>query len=207
MAGDWIKFEISTASKPEVLRIAELLGVDRRHAIGLLIDFWAWLDQNCSDGSVTHMSSQSFDSVTHCPGFAAALADVGWVKINLSTGKLSVVNFDRHNGKPAKTRALSQERMKRKRYADSVTNREPEKRREELYKPNVVVTPTVGVATNPHNASGINGKPKPPRWDDTDAGIDAKGRELGVPSRPGEGYFEYKGRIWHAINEAKRGSH
>ena len=34
MAGDWIKFEHASLDKPEVLRIAELLGVERRYAIG-----------------------------------------------------------------------------------------------------------------------------------------------------------------------------
>ena len=48
MAGDWIKVEHATMDKPEVLRIADLLGVSRREAIGILFDFWVWLDRNIS---------------------------------------------------------------------------------------------------------------------------------------------------------------
>lgn len=205
MAGDWIKLETGTPFKPEILRIAETLGLDRRTAFGIVAEFWCWLDQNCSDGKVTHLSLQSIDAVTQTPGFAHAYSEVGWGKLNLSTGTLTIKHWDRHNGKSAKTRALSQERMKRKRYADSVTNREPEKRREELYKPSVVVTPTVEQKTKTHNTFGKNGTTKTDRWDASDEGIERKGKELGILAHPGEDYFQYKGRLWQAINLAKRG--
>ena len=42
-------------------------------------------------------------------------------------------------------------------------------------------------------------------WWATGVGIDAKGRELQVPARPGEGYAEYKDRLL-AVERQRRGS-
>jgi hypothetical protein len=110
MAGDWIKFEVATLDKPEVLRMAELLGIKRREMLGLLLDFFVWLDRNSCHGSVTHMSRMSLDDVTHTPGFSAVLCDVGWAEMDDSTGVMTIKHWDRHNGKSAKTRALAKDR-------------------------------------------------------------------------------------------------
>lgn len=37
-------------------------------------------------------------------------------------------------------------------------------------------------------------------WFQTEPGIDQKGRELGIPARPGESYAQYKRRLFEAIN-------
>ncbi len=130
MAGDWIKVEHATTDKAEVLRIAELLGISRRECLGLLLEFWVWLDKNCN-ASVTLLSRKSLDEVMHTPGFAACLSDVGWVVFDDKTGLVRVINFDRHNGNPAKSRALTQERVKRSRNVTVTPVALPEKRREE----------------------------------------------------------------------------
>jgi hypothetical protein len=46
MAGDWIKIERATLHKPEILLAAELLGMKRREAIGLFVEYFGWLDEN-----------------------------------------------------------------------------------------------------------------------------------------------------------------
>jgi hypothetical protein len=211
VAGDWIKLETATPYKPEVLRIAEMLGVPRQHAFGIIAEFWCWLDQNCSNGSVTHLSLLSIDAVTHCPGFAASLADVGWGKIDLSTGILTIKNFDRHNGSSAKSRALNKNRAQRHRNAPLVTKALPEKRREEVVQPSVVSNshPDAGTSKKVNNASDSHpkgDKKSATRWDASDQGIEAKGRELGVIAKPGETYFDFKQRLWGLINEQKRGA-
>lgn len=73
VAGDWIKVEIATSRKTEVLRIAEMLGVDRRHCMGLLVDYWSWLDANACHEVVRNLSRKSLDDVLNCPGLAACL--------------------------------------------------------------------------------------------------------------------------------------
>jgi hypothetical protein len=73
-----------------------------------------------------------------------------------------------------------------------------------ISKPSVVETPTVE-APKAHNASlkKDNGK-STARWDESDEGIDAKGRELGMSARPGETYFDFKHRLWQEINAKSR---
>lgn len=122
MAGDWIKVEHATIDKPEVLRAAEMLGIERRECLGLFFDFWIWLDKNLSEicpDFVRNVSRKSLDDVLHCDGFAATLESIGWAKWDDKTWTLHVVNADRHNGNTAKTRALDADR-KRKQRAKSV---------------------------------------------------------------------------------------
>lgn len=117
MAGDWIKFEVSTLDKQEVSLLADMLGIDHDAVIGKLLRVWAWADQNVtiesngeSNGdSVTVCVTTSFlDRLTFCQGFSKALESVGWLVI----GDRQVVlpNFARHNGKTAKERALAAKR-------------------------------------------------------------------------------------------------
>ena len=131
MAGDWIKVEHATADKPEVALFAELLGVSVAEGLGLLIMFWLWCDKNSCNGCVTHVSRSSIDTVTHTPGFCAALESVGWCQIDEQSRMLTLPNFTRHNESSAKSRALTNKRVKRSRNADTVTESLPEKRREE----------------------------------------------------------------------------
>lgn len=123
MAGDWIKVEHATVDKPEIARIADLLGVRPNEALGLMVSFWVWCDRHARNGVVTHMSRTTLDNVTHTPGFAVCLIDVGWAQIDDETGAITITNHDRHNGNPAKTRALGRDRAVTHRSRES--NAEP----------------------------------------------------------------------------------
>lgn len=68
----------------------------------------------------------------------------------------------------------------------------------------VVQNPGIDARTDPNNAFLKEGRSKTERWDASDQGIDAKGRELGIPATPGESYFDYKRRLWSVINERTR---
>jgi len=128
MAGDWIKVEVATLDKPEVVRMAELLGVKRDEMLGILLRFWAWLDRSTGHGVVTHVSRLGLDDVLHVSGFSAALECVGWGFFDKEAVTLTVPNFDAHNGNPAKTRGLAQKRKRNERsrscHDESVTREE-----------------------------------------------------------------------------------
>jgi hypothetical protein len=163
MAGDWIKVEHATVDKPEVALFSELLGVPVPHGFGLLVVFWMWCDKHSRDGLVTQVSRMSVDTVTHTPGFAAALEAIGWGVFDDSCRTLTLPNFVRHNEAPAKSRALTRDRMKRSRDAASVTTASPEKRREEKSTTSlrsVVAHPRLGEPTDEHLQialeSGVN---------------------------------------------------
>lgn len=146
MAGDWIKVEHSMPDKPEVDQLAAKLDIEHDAAVGKLLRFWIWADQQSVDGDALGVTPAFLDRLTNCPGFSAALIAAGWL-IDRS-GRLSVPHFDRHNGQTAKARALTKDRMKRSRYAQNVTTPSPEKRREEKSikkesKPKKDMPPTV----------------------------------------------------------------
>lgn len=139
MAGDWIKLEHATIDKPEVVRIAETLGIDQDAAFGKCCRLWVWIDQQSANGNAISVTKTFLDRLTYAPGFADALLAVGWM--SETADGFAIPNFDRHNGKTAKKRAQTNRRVaeKRKGNAESVTSVTqpalqkalPEKRREE----------------------------------------------------------------------------
>lgn len=134
MAGDWLKIEAATPDKPEVHAIAAALEMTPDEAFGRLFRVWRWFDQQTEDGRA-RVTLASLDRHAGVTGFALQMCEVGW----LSTGKngeVSLPNFLRHNGKTAKTRALSAKRSQKYRHASvtppSRSERDQEKRREDI---------------------------------------------------------------------------
>lgn len=113
MAGDWIKVEHATVKKPEVLRIARILGVTPHDSFGKCMAFWIWVDQNCEYGEVDGVVSTDVDAIVDCPGFAKALEIVCWVKFDDVHEVMQITNFEDHNGQTAKTRGLRNKRQSR----------------------------------------------------------------------------------------------
>lgn len=153
MAGDWIKVEHTTPDKPEVVKLAGILGIDQDAVVGKLLRLWIWADQQSVSGNAITVTNSFLDRLVFCPGFAAGLVKVGW--LNGREGLLSIPNFDRHNGQSAKNRANTNRRVANSRKAhhervaktcnENVTLEPlqkplPEKRRED----NTTTTTTTG---------------------------------------------------------------
>lgn len=116
MAGDWIKVEKETARKPEVLRVADILGIHPDHAFGLCVRFWFWCDDQLVDGHAPRVTNSTLNAIVGHAGFAEAMAEVGW--LNGKELTLVVPNFDRHLSQSAKKRALTTERKRTQRAVD-----------------------------------------------------------------------------------------
>jgi hypothetical protein len=136
MAGDWLKIEHATPDKPEIVRMADILGVDQNAVVGACLRLWIWADQQTSTGCALSVTRKWLNRLMQLDDAADAMIDVGW--LTGVDGNLTLMNYDRHNGKPAKTRAQAAQRMKKARSqcdAPSATNvaqeAQPEKRREE----------------------------------------------------------------------------
>jgi len=129
MAGDWLKVETSLPDKPEVHYIASTLNIDPDAVIGKLLRVWSWFDQHTEDGNAVGVTFALVDRFTGVTGFGEAMQFAGWLVQKDKT--LVMVNFDRHNSKSAKKRALSGERQKKFRNAHVTPEVLPEKRREE----------------------------------------------------------------------------
>lgn len=134
MAGDWIKVETTTPDKPEVIAMAEILGIDQDAVFGKLMRIWIWADAQTIDGNAggngVSVTFAFLDRCTCVTGFGAALEKVGWL-IRSEDGRLTFPNFSRHNGSTAKTRALTARRValhkkgNAKSNAESVTSAHP----------------------------------------------------------------------------------
>lgn len=115
MAGDWIKVEHTTPDKPEVVKLADMIGIDQDAVVGKLLRLWIWADQQSVSGNAITVTNSFLDRLVFCPGFAAGLVKVGW--LNGRNGLLSIPNFDRHNGQSAKNRANTNRRVANSRKA------------------------------------------------------------------------------------------
>jgi hypothetical protein len=115
---NWIKMTANLDTKPEVMMLADLLGVHELHVVGLLWKLWTWLDQNIETSNGVTVTAALLDRVT-CNGMSVALVTVGWLKGE--DGALDFPNFDRHNGETAKARALNAKRAKKFRASSTVT--------------------------------------------------------------------------------------
>lgn len=125
MAGDWIKVETTTPDKPEVIAIAEMLGIDQDAVVGKLIRIWLWADQQTFDGNAggngVSVTFAFLDRCTFVPGFGSALEKVGWLA-RRPDGTLTFPNFDRHNGTTAKSRALTAKRVAKHKKGNATGN-------------------------------------------------------------------------------------
>jgi hypothetical protein len=139
MSGGWIKVERATPDKPETLRIARELCIDRDAVFGKLMLLWMWFDANSVDGHVDGAVDADVDALVRHQGFATVLRTVKWLRDTPRGVGLCMPNFDRHNGESAKKRALSNRRQTKWRNASvdgdvdgsALQPRLPEKIREE----------------------------------------------------------------------------
>ncbi len=109
MAGDWIKFELTTLDKPEVCQIADLADIDPDAVVGKLMRVWGWFDQQTEKGNAPSVSKKLLDRLVGVTGFCEHMKSVDWMLE--AEGVISLPHFDRHNGKTAKNRLLTAKRV------------------------------------------------------------------------------------------------
>lgn len=183
MAGDWLKVEASTPDKPEVFMIADRLKLSIPETFGRLFLVWRWFDQQTEDGNALAVNDSYLDHIAGVTGMAQAMREVGWLTLadNDLVG-VKLPNFDRHNGKTAKSRALTARRVathkQRTGNVVAVTSAlaREEKRRD--------IKPTGD--SRPESQ-------KPRYWESPDAAL-ARAKELGLNTR-GESFDALKRAI------------
>jgi hypothetical protein len=131
MAGDWLKIDTDLPEKPEVWQIASTLGLEPDLVVGKLLKVWRWFDKHTESGNAANVTYPLLDSLVGVTGFAEAMVFAGWLVQDVRN--VALPNFDRHNGKTAKNRALTAKRVAKKRNDDVTLPALPreEKRREE----------------------------------------------------------------------------
>lgn len=136
----WIKIVTTLPRSAKVMQVAAVLKVDRLKAVGAVMDWFCWLDDQCSDGC-TKLTPRQVDEVLGVKRLSDALVSVGWARVG-EDGLVYVVDFDQHNGETAKSRAQAARRQERfKGNARSVTdasaNALPRVRDIDIYKKQV----------------------------------------------------------------------
>jgi hypothetical protein len=122
---------------PAVISIACRLNITEDEVVGKLVRFWAWASRHTTDGNADSVTEKWLDRYLGVTGMAQAMAQEGWLHLK-EGGGITVPKFDRHNGDPAKKRAMTRLRVQKHRSktgefcnAGSVTEPLLEKRREE----------------------------------------------------------------------------
>jgi len=110
----WQRIRIGLREEPEVIAIADALGMDRDLVVGKLVRFWGWAKRVSNEGRLPGFSSARLDDHLEAPGFAAALLDVGWLVAD--PHGLSLPRYRKHNYlDPARQKDLTRERVRRHR--------------------------------------------------------------------------------------------
>jgi hypothetical protein len=105
---NWIKIGTDIERKPEVIRISRAMRIETPHAVGLLVRFWSWADEQTANGRIDGLTTDDLDTALRTPGLGMALVDVGWLLAD--DEGLIVPHFDRHMGQSAKRRAMDASR-------------------------------------------------------------------------------------------------
>lgn len=105
----WIKIDVDTPQKPAIVRMAHDCGCSRGDAFLAFFRLYSWLDEQTADGSL-FADPEEVDAVARLKGAAASLASSGWLSFS-ADGRLTVTNWQEHNGASAKARALHAKRQ------------------------------------------------------------------------------------------------
>ncbi len=125
MAGDWIKMRVDLADDPAVIGIALDLGIDEDAVVGKLWKLWSWANCQTCDGNAPGVRVAWVDRYLRCEGFAAAMIRYKWLLV--TDDGIRIPNFERHNGKSAKQRALTSERVAKFSFRNAASVSVPEK--------------------------------------------------------------------------------
>jgi len=122
MAGDWIKLEINTFEKPEVMAITAAIGFDDPDfVVGKLAKVWRWFDQHTVNGNAENVTKSLLDRMVGVTGMCDAMAKVGWLIV--TDNGIYLPNFDKHNGSSAKNRVETARRVAKHRDNNPVTKK------------------------------------------------------------------------------------
>lgn len=105
----WIKIDVDTPNKPAIVRLANDCGVSRGDAFLAFFRLYSWLDEQTADGTL-YADAEEVDAIARLPGTATILARSGWLTF-YPDGRLTVTNWQEHNGQSAKRRAMDARRQ------------------------------------------------------------------------------------------------
>lgn len=129
MAGEWIPIRVDLFDCPQVVRIlSELCPESVRdmservrktsEIVGALVRMWSLFDRYTEDGILRGYTVSVLDQIVGLPGFANAVACVGWLQINPNS--LEMPEFSKYLSTTAKSRMKDAQRKKASRAASEI---------------------------------------------------------------------------------------
>ena len=116
----WIKWDKGLAKKPEIYRIAKIMGISRREAATACMEAWEWADDTMDVDGRVDATVDAIDDAAGLPGLAKAMQEVGW----LAEGDtVYMPGYAEHNGPTGRTRDLKNARQARWRDGKASTER------------------------------------------------------------------------------------
>ena len=113
----WYEAHQTLAKHPKTLKLARLLKVDRRYAVGLLHDLFSWgLDSAKSDGTLPYMTDQDIAAAMDFSGkkgesVVAALTESGYLEV--IDGVYRIHDWHDYAGKLSDRREADKLKMRR----------------------------------------------------------------------------------------------
>lgn len=123
-AKPWIKMRTDLWDDPRVSALCEKLKATEATVIGGLYRLWAIADSHSVNGELPGLTAETLDRKAGIPGFALALADVGWLVVG-DVG-ITIPEFSVHNGQSAKSRAQGTLRQQQCRARSAESNGDAE---------------------------------------------------------------------------------
>lgn len=109
MARDWIPMRLDLADDPAVVQMAEILGLDEDHVVGLCHRFWSWVSRNSNAAALQDVTQPVIARAIKRAEFVSAMVQVGWIVI--VDGHVEIPNYERWLSQGAKRRALASKRQ------------------------------------------------------------------------------------------------
>ena len=113
MSQRWMKIEVTLPNKTEVFEMSEILGIDPDCVVGKLNRVWGWFNEHSIKGVEPIGVVRLLNNLTDNERFCDAMVEVGWLEKNRKN--IKIPNFDRHNSKGAKQRAMATIRQEKHR--------------------------------------------------------------------------------------------
>lgn len=89
----------------------------RSQVLGCFLMVMQWADRHTEDGRVNGVDLTDLDAVAECDGFGEAMRAAGWLEID--SGGVVFLEWEKHNGRSAKKRAMDARRASAKRRIES----------------------------------------------------------------------------------------
>lgn len=110
MAGEWIAYDISLPSKPEVQELLDTTDLPIEVVVFRLLQLWGWASIHCADGTAKMTVRRLVRTCGGDEAFWLAVAAVGWLEIDEEAGTVAVPGWDRRFSQAAKSRIQHRDR-------------------------------------------------------------------------------------------------